>query len=282
MDFHKAAAYLKKIAFDGALVEETEWMEQTKVTPLAARQQKGRPRLVREDVRRFRPRTRPCHRKSRSWAATATPPWPRRDCCWPKPARGVVLAGRNLDKARDAAASLAPRFGESRVSAARADGLDPASLAEALRGAAMLLVASPTIENTGAVAEGRARRRGRLLRPSAFGPAQARAARGAAPAHRGGRTLVHHRRRIPSGRAGRAGPLRSAQLRRNALRDGRKRHEDRVGRAHVLRGGHARVRRGDARSTGPRSSSRASGRKAGPFRASSISARPSASRRRGR
>jgi sugar phosphate isomerase/epimerase len=32
VDFHKAAAYLKKIAFDGALVEETEWMEKTKVT----------------------------------------------------------------------------------------------------------------------------------------------------------------------------------------------------------------------------------------------------------
>lgn len=32
IDFHKVAAYLKKIAFDGALVEETEWMKETKVT----------------------------------------------------------------------------------------------------------------------------------------------------------------------------------------------------------------------------------------------------------
>jgi sugar phosphate isomerase/epimerase len=32
VDFHKVAAYLKKIQFDGALVEETEWMKQTRVT----------------------------------------------------------------------------------------------------------------------------------------------------------------------------------------------------------------------------------------------------------
>ena len=32
VDFYKAAAYLKKIRFDGALVEETEWMKETKVT----------------------------------------------------------------------------------------------------------------------------------------------------------------------------------------------------------------------------------------------------------
>jgi sugar phosphate isomerase/epimerase len=32
IDFHKVADYLKKIQFDGALVEETEWMEETKVT----------------------------------------------------------------------------------------------------------------------------------------------------------------------------------------------------------------------------------------------------------
>lgn len=32
VDFNKAADYLKKIQFDGALVEETEWMEETKVT----------------------------------------------------------------------------------------------------------------------------------------------------------------------------------------------------------------------------------------------------------
>jgi sugar phosphate isomerase/epimerase len=32
VDFYKAAGYLKKIQFDGALVEETEWMKETKVT----------------------------------------------------------------------------------------------------------------------------------------------------------------------------------------------------------------------------------------------------------
>jgi sugar phosphate isomerase/epimerase len=32
IDFHKVATYLKKIRFDGALVEETEWMKETKVT----------------------------------------------------------------------------------------------------------------------------------------------------------------------------------------------------------------------------------------------------------
>lgn len=32
VDFHKVAAYLKKIRFDGVLVEETEWMKETKVT----------------------------------------------------------------------------------------------------------------------------------------------------------------------------------------------------------------------------------------------------------
>lgn len=32
IDFHKVAAYLKKVRFDGVLVEETEWMKETKVT----------------------------------------------------------------------------------------------------------------------------------------------------------------------------------------------------------------------------------------------------------
>jgi sugar phosphate isomerase/epimerase len=32
IDFHKVAAYLKRIQFDGAAVEETEWMKETKVT----------------------------------------------------------------------------------------------------------------------------------------------------------------------------------------------------------------------------------------------------------
>jgi len=32
IDFHKVAEYLRKIRFDGILVEETEWMQETKVT----------------------------------------------------------------------------------------------------------------------------------------------------------------------------------------------------------------------------------------------------------
>ena len=32
IDFHKVADYLKKIQYDGSLVEETEWMKETKVT----------------------------------------------------------------------------------------------------------------------------------------------------------------------------------------------------------------------------------------------------------
>jgi sugar phosphate isomerase/epimerase len=40
IDFHKAAAYLKKIRFDGTLVEETEWMKETKVTRSARENKK--------------------------------------------------------------------------------------------------------------------------------------------------------------------------------------------------------------------------------------------------
>ena len=32
IDFHKVAAYLRTIQFDGPVVEETEWMRETKVT----------------------------------------------------------------------------------------------------------------------------------------------------------------------------------------------------------------------------------------------------------
>jgi sugar phosphate isomerase/epimerase len=40
IDFHKVADYLKKIRFDGALVEETEWMRETKVTRTARENKK--------------------------------------------------------------------------------------------------------------------------------------------------------------------------------------------------------------------------------------------------
>ena len=40
IDYNKAADYLKKIQFDGALVEETEWMKETKVTRSARENKK--------------------------------------------------------------------------------------------------------------------------------------------------------------------------------------------------------------------------------------------------
>jgi sugar phosphate isomerase/epimerase len=49
IDFHKVAAYLKKIQFDGAVVEETEWMEETKVTR-SARENKKLARIWCEKV----------------------------------------------------------------------------------------------------------------------------------------------------------------------------------------------------------------------------------------
>jgi len=49
IDFHKAAAYLKKIQFDGGLVEETEWMKETKVTR-SARENKRLARIWCEKV----------------------------------------------------------------------------------------------------------------------------------------------------------------------------------------------------------------------------------------
>ena len=49
IDFHKVAAYLKKIQFDGALVEETEWMKETKVTR-SARENKRLARVWCEKV----------------------------------------------------------------------------------------------------------------------------------------------------------------------------------------------------------------------------------------
>jgi sugar phosphate isomerase/epimerase len=49
IDFHKAATYLKKIQFAGVLVEETEWMKETKVTR-SARENKKAARLWCEKV----------------------------------------------------------------------------------------------------------------------------------------------------------------------------------------------------------------------------------------
>lgn len=49
VDFHKVAAYLKKIRFDGAVVDETEWMKDTKVTR-SARENKRLARIWCEKV----------------------------------------------------------------------------------------------------------------------------------------------------------------------------------------------------------------------------------------
>ena len=49
IDFYKVAAYLKKIQFEGALVEETEWMKETKVTR-SARENKRLARIWCEKV----------------------------------------------------------------------------------------------------------------------------------------------------------------------------------------------------------------------------------------
>jgi len=49
IDFNKAAAYLRKIQFDGAVVEETEWMKETKVTR-SARENKKLARIWCEKV----------------------------------------------------------------------------------------------------------------------------------------------------------------------------------------------------------------------------------------
>jgi len=49
IDFYKVADYLKKIQFDGALVEETEWMQETKVTR-SARENKRIARIWCEKV----------------------------------------------------------------------------------------------------------------------------------------------------------------------------------------------------------------------------------------
>jgi len=49
IDFNKVAAYLKKIQFDGAVVEETEWMKETRVTR-SARENKKLARIWCEKV----------------------------------------------------------------------------------------------------------------------------------------------------------------------------------------------------------------------------------------
>lgn len=56
----------------------------------------------------------------------------------------IVLAGRSLAKAEAAAAALAAASGSGRISGRVADAADPASLARALHGVDLLLVASAT------------------------------------------------------------------------------------------------------------------------------------------
>ncbi|MBI5934878.1 MAG: saccharopine dehydrogenase NADP-binding domain-containing protein [Chloroflexi bacterium] len=68
----------------------------------------------------------------------------------------IILAGRNLDKAQ----SLVSELNDSRVTCARADASDPATLAASLRGVesstslrpSLCLVAAPTTQHTGQVA----------------------------------------------------------------------------------------------------------------------------------
>jgi saccharopine dehydrogenase (NAD+, L-lysine-forming) len=60
----------------------------------------------------------------------------------------LVLAGRTAAKAERAAASFNAEYAGERVSAAVADGADPASLSRALAGADFMLVAATTVANT--------------------------------------------------------------------------------------------------------------------------------------
>lgn len=65
----------------------------------------------------------------------------------------LVLAGRNLERARAAAASLNNRHGCERVAATAADAGDGAALRGAMQGVRMVVVASSTLEHTREVAE---------------------------------------------------------------------------------------------------------------------------------
>ncbi len=60
----------------------------------------------------------------------------------------LVLAGRNLTRAEQAASALNAQFGEARVRARYADAADAASLRQALSGVKLLLVASATTDLT--------------------------------------------------------------------------------------------------------------------------------------
>lgn len=60
----------------------------------------------------------------------------------------LVIAGRSLDKAK----AFADELADSRVTFARVDASDPASLASSLRGVDLCLVAAPTTAHTGGVA----------------------------------------------------------------------------------------------------------------------------------
>lgn len=60
----------------------------------------------------------------------------------------IVLAGRSMEKSEQAAAALNQRHAGQRVSARRADAADAASLAQALQGVDLLLVATSATELT--------------------------------------------------------------------------------------------------------------------------------------
>jgi saccharopine dehydrogenase (NAD+, L-lysine-forming) len=66
----------------------------------------------------------------------------------------IVIAGRNLDKAKAFVDSL----NNPRVTAKRVDGADLASLKQALRGVDFLLVAAPTTDHAETVVRARSRR----------------------------------------------------------------------------------------------------------------------------
>ena len=59
----------------------------------------------------------------------------------------LILAGRNIDKAR----AFADKLNNPRISVARVDAANPASLGAALQNADMLLVAAPTTQHAGTV-----------------------------------------------------------------------------------------------------------------------------------
>mmetsp|Transcript_27048 Transcript_27048/g.79931 ORF Transcript_27048/g.79931 Transcript_27048/m.79931 type:complete len:379 (-) Transcript_27048:135-1271(-) len=65
----------------------------------------------------------------------------------------VVVAGRNVSKARDVATRMNGKYPGDRVSGAHADAADSESLRKAMRGADIVIVASPTADNVDQVAQ---------------------------------------------------------------------------------------------------------------------------------